>query len=97
MRNLKADLFAWYDHAGIVHQDRVGDLTARMMGDPAAPGIKMKDGETSHLLPFAFELCRRYPGISEGDVLLAVGTALLDYLTRLREPPASCPLTRASG
>eukprot|EP00969_Alexandrium_andersonii_P171462 7579145-Alexandrium_andersonii.AAC.1 len=53
LRNLKADLFHFYEAQEVPLSLRLGDLTIGMLGDSGNRTIKSKAAETAQLLPFA--------------------------------------------
>eukprot|EP00959_Pyramimonas_sp_CCMP1952_P063825 1333506-Pyramimonas_sp.AAC.1 len=64
-----------------------------MLGTSESPEFKAKAAETGVLLKWAVDLCRRYRAvIKNGEIFLAAGECLIEYLSIVKAAP--CLLTQ---
>ena len=88
VQRLKCELFAWYDAQGIASNNRLGELTLKMLGRNRE--AKFKAAETGVLVPWAVSLCRKYPSLSHCGAMLEAGQAYVEYMALLNSSPP-CP------
>ena len=85
VQRLKCELFAWYDAQGIASNNRLGELTLKMLGRNRE--AKFKAAETGILIPWAVSPCRKYPSLSHSSAMLEAGQAYIDYMALLNSSP----------
>ena len=87
-RCIHNDMCLWYERCQIPLNMRIGQLTPSMLGSTNSRTIKTKAGETGILLKWAVDLCRRKRDrMPHGDVLVAAGETLLEFLALLKRSP----------
>eukprot|EP00959_Pyramimonas_sp_CCMP1952_P384554 8059620-Pyramimonas_sp.AAC.2 len=87
-RQLREDLQDWYVRTGTPHDQRLTDLSPKMLGgEPHLQNhsfggghMRLKAHETLCFLPFVVEALRPHMGLSGYSHLLAAGESMLDFL-----------------
>lgn len=96
IRMMRDDLLSWYFEESVEFQNRLGDLTVRMLGglpdvsDPrefGGSGMRLKAHETLVMLPFAVHILEKFPNIFLQEHLFAAGVAMLEFLAVLKKEP----------